>query len=243
MDCRQFNESQDFSSYDYPMYQLDPYNSGSSVASSPHLCSPSPQYLDFDLSYGPFDFMAFSAMEPGECSQSNETPIGIAPQELHSPGFLQHSLLLSGEEETTRTQERFATPRAVVDPTLPAIPEPQQSQVLPPNAFPMKKDRARGSANLYRSVSISVAFSLLQLTDSTWGSQRTPSARMGALCAFASSNGVLTLPATLNATRGSVLTSALQNRVHCRLRKGSSSGLMLARDTGRRIHHVKPSFT
>jgi hypothetical protein len=158
MDCRQFNESQDFSSYDYPMYQLDPYNSGSSVASSPHLCSPSPQYLDFDLSYGPFDFMAFSAMEPGECSQSNETPIGIAPQELHSPGFLQHSLLLSSEGETTLTQEMFATPRAVVDPMLPAVSEPPQAPAPPPSAFPMKRDRARGSANLYRSVSISDSF-------------------------------------------------------------------------------------
>lgn len=89
-------------------------------------------------------------MEPGECSQTNQTPIGIAPQELHSPGFLQHTLL-NTEEEIALTQEMFATPQAALDTTLLAVPEPQEAPIAPPVSFPMKRDRARGSANLYRS--------------------------------------------------------------------------------------------
>lgn len=224
------------------MYQLDPYNSGSSVASSPHLCSPSPQYLDFDFSYGRFDFILFGAMEPGECSQANETPIGIAPQELHSPGFLQHTLL-NTEGEIALTQEMFATPQAALEPTLLAIPEPQEAPISPPVSFPMKRDRARGSANLYRSVSTSVARSLSQLTDGILNSQRTLNAKMGAQCAFASLNGVPTLLATSSATRGFVSMSVSQSRALCRLRNGSSSALMLAKGTGGRTHRVKPSST
>lgn len=146
------NEPQEFtSSYDHEqLYAFDLYNSGSSIASSSHLGSPSPRY---DEASNFFDFIPFG-IEPGDCSQAPVlAPVAVAPQDLHPQPFFQTSYI-PAEQGPPLMQDMFATSledTPLVSPL--ATSESPEPPVMPNPLFPMKKDRDRGRANLQRSVS------------------------------------------------------------------------------------------
>jgi len=103
------------------------------------------------------DYLAFSAAEPGNCTHSNETPTSIAPQALHPPTYFQP--LVFGTEGEEGTLDGFATLQMATTQVSLVIPEPQEAPISPCKLFPMKKDRAKGSANLHRTVRSQTVFS------------------------------------------------------------------------------------
>lgn len=142
-------------SYGTHLDALEASFSGSSAASSPYLPSPSPpqQYLDFGFSYHPaYPYTPYGSLDGPSGSQLDPGSMCIAPEALHAPTFFQPC-------SEAVPLESHASPEAfAVHVETSAPPDAQgaaesleEYSVVSPDAYPMKKDRQRGSANLLRS--------------------------------------------------------------------------------------------
>ncbi|KIM34486.1 hypothetical protein M408DRAFT_325880 [Serendipita vermifera MAFF 305830] len=144
-----YNDQQELASYD-DLFALDIYNSGSSIASSSHLGSPSPQPGDFDMNPNYYGF-SLPQMEPGVCFETPvPVPVAVAPQDLHTSDYF-YNPSLTAEQESAITQDMFAIPLAT-DQVSPVTSEAPSPPAVPNSSFPpMKKDREKGKANLKKT--------------------------------------------------------------------------------------------
>ncbi|KAG8834947.1 hypothetical protein FRC17_006250 [Serendipita sp. 399] len=153
------NGPQNFVLYD-PMYPHESSSySGSSAASSPHFLSPSPPMPNLDLSdlYKDHPLLQHHLeIDVGSwpITLDSSVPMCIDPSNLHAPNGYGSPFAtddchpdiaepVSGHDELSSHREHLQTMQTSQDSVHP--------NMVGPDAFPMKKDRERGNANLVRS--------------------------------------------------------------------------------------------
>ena len=154
MDFALYDDSLNMASYGMHIEALDASFSGSSAASSPHISSPSPQYLDFDFSFPlVYPYVPYSALASSLGSQVDQGTMCIAPEALHAPTFFQVAVSLESDALPLGSIPGHGATSAPLDAENTAE-SLEEYAVVSPDAYPMKKDRQRGNANLLRSVCV-----------------------------------------------------------------------------------------
>lgn len=162
MDHSLYNFPHD-ASYETPMYSFNHYDPNATTVQGLHFSSPSQgpcAESSLDFGYGamyPFSMPLFADL--AQYSGPEGTPAAINPQELHTSAYPGLHVEDALSDCAPPTPELVSTPpQAPTSPTPVTSPEsyetfhvPAAPMPSPSEAYPMKKDRQKGSANLLRS--------------------------------------------------------------------------------------------